>query len=140
MEETYNENVNPDQNASSEQPQTDCHATANGMNPIPQPQSMQQNPSYASKPVPTTNAFAVTSFILGITTWVMGWIFAGLPAIVGIVFGVLGMKLCKEEKRPGYNMALAGFLLSMLMLITYVFVYIAILVSGTSMISVSLYN
>lgn len=137
MEETYNGNVNPEQDALPTQPQ---NMTGNGASSVPQPQPVQQTIASAPKTAPATNAFAVTSLILGITTWVMGWIFAGLPAIVGIVFGVLGLKLCKEEKRPGYNMALAGFLLSTLMLVTYIFVYIAILVCGTSMISISLYN
>jgi glycerol-3-phosphate acyltransferase PlsY len=88
-------------------------------------------PAAAPAPASNTNGMAVASLVLGIVSLLTSWLwFMGLVPILGIVFGVLGMK--KEE---GKGMAIAGLIISIIaiviMLIFFVF-FMILLIAGSA--------
>ena len=64
-----------------------------------------------------TSGFAITALVLGIVTWILGWFTFAIPGILGIVFGAIAMSQCKKTGKSGYGMAVAGFVLSIIMVI-----------------------
>ncbi len=74
----------------------------------------------------TTNGFAITSLILGIVSLVFCWIwFGGLLPILGIVFGILGIK-----KGPnGKGMAIAGLVMSIVALVIMAIIAVIVVVA-----------
>jgi hypothetical protein len=118
---TINNNIYPPATAEyppepQQMPPTLQPPTTLGNLPPSQPATTVQ-PIYVPYPVVISDAgdgMALSSLILGIVSAAIGWIpicgvAALLPAILGIVFGGLGMK---SQRRRG--MAMAGMVLSML--------------------------
>lgn len=65
---------------------------------------------------PPSNAMAITSMVLGIVSAVLSWtiilLFITIPmAIVGLIFGFLGLAKAKELGGRGKGMATAGIVL-----------------------------
>jgi hypothetical protein len=78
-------------------------------------------PAYASGPViQRTSGSAITSFVLGVATYVVGWFgFALGPLalvmfllpVLAIVFGAVGIKQTKDPTVGGKGLAVAGLVL-----------------------------
>ena len=96
---------------------------------VQQPQ-MQNNANNYQPKNSGTSGFAITSLVLGIVTWVFGWFTLAIPGILGIIFGALAMGQCKKNGKGGYGMAIAGLILSIIMVA--IFFIIIIIAAATA--------
>ncbi len=78
---------------------------------------------YYPQPAPVSG-MAIASLVLGIATWVVGWFTLGIPGILGIIFGLLGIVQCKNGQRTGRGLAIAGFILSVIMVALLIGIFV----------------
>ena len=78
-----------------------------------------------------TDPFAITALVLGIAGIIFSWTLFGVPSILGLIFGIVAMNRCKKEGRAGYGMALAGMIVSIIILVIY-FIIIALAMATIS--------
>ena len=81
-------------------------------------------PGYAPN---KTNGLAVAALVLGILGFLTCWfILGGLPAIVGLILGIIAITRVGKTHEPGKGMAIAGTILSGIALViaTIVFAYV----------------
>lgn len=78
-------------------------------------------------PASRTNGFGVTSLILGIWSIVtcviplfIGLILAGVPSILGVIFGIVGI-FRGQKYNTGVGMAVTGTVLSSLTIVLFFF-------------------
>jgi hypothetical protein len=76
----------------------------------------------------TTNGFAVAALILGIwgfcTTWIpffIGFFLGGLPDLLAVIFGIIGITRANRSGGSGLTMAVFGLVLGGLALISIFF-------------------
>ena len=76
----------------------------------------------------TTNGFAVAALILGIwgfcTTWIpffIGFFLGGLPDLLAVIFGIIGITRANRPGGTGLTMAVFGLVLGGLALISIFF-------------------
>lgn len=82
------------------------------------------NGNYYQQPVKPTSGMAVASLVLGICTWIFGWFTLAIPGILGLIFGIVGMQQCKHGEKGGNGMAIAGLVLSIIMVAIYFIAFI----------------
>jgi hypothetical protein len=75
--------------------------------------------NYYQQPVKPTSGMAVASLVLGIVTWIFGWFTLAIPGILGLIFGIVGIQQCKHGTKGGNGMAIAGLVLSIIMVAIY---------------------
>jgi uncharacterized membrane protein len=66
----------------------------------------------------TTSVMAITGFILAIFSLMLSWIpfinsIAYIPAILGLVFGIIGLVKIKKNKNKGKALAIAAIIMSL---------------------------
>ena len=96
--------------------------------PAPQ-QRWQPMPQYYAPPMPPYSGFAITSFVLGLASFVLYIVL--VPPILAIVFGILSLR--DHSKRPylrGKWMAVTGLVLGSIMLVVGILVWVYIITSG----------
>ncbi|WP_173923048.1 DUF4190 domain-containing protein [Agromyces sp. Marseille-P2726] len=104
---------------------TTQHRTAAGGPESVAAQSMAaRGPVYAPEP----NGFAIAAFILGLwgflTTWIplfIGLLLGGLPDLLAIVFGIIGIIRANQSNGRGMAFAVAGLVLGGLAFISIFF-------------------
>jgi hypothetical protein len=83
-------------------------------------QNDQQNMgNYYQPQAKPTSGMAVASLVLGICTWIFGWFTLAIPGILGLIFGIVGIQQCKHGAKGGNGMAVAGLVLSIIMVAIY---------------------
>ncbi|GAB2933973.1 hypothetical protein GCM10027280_22290 [Micromonospora polyrhachis] len=75
------------------------------------------DPAPATVRVVPTSTVAMVSLIAGIFGAVGGCLFCGLPPIVAIVTGHVGLAHTRRDEASGYGMALAGLILGYALMI-----------------------
>ena len=103
-------------------------------------QNTQQEQSFSEQKVDNsvqpqnagTCGFAIASLVLGIVTWILGWFTFAIPGILGIIFGALAMSQCKKTGKSGYGMAVAGFVISIIMVVIFFIWLILIAVAAVT--------
>lgn len=61
-----------------------------------------------------TSGTAVASMVLGIVGVLGGWCLIGIPCILAVIFGHLGMNECETQNKSGKGMAITGLVLGYL--------------------------
>ena len=94
-----------------------------------QPQSGFQQPGYPpqgyqpyGQPAPQqgTSGMAIASLVCSLVG-----LMCGIPAILGIIFGFIGLSQTKDNARPGRGLAIAGLIIGILVVLLYAVVIIA---------------
>lgn len=68
-------------------------------------------------PPPRPNSgLAVASLILGLTGVVVSWFTFGIPSLLALIFGIVGIRQTTNRQREGRGMAIAGTVLGAVML------------------------
>lgn len=75
----------------------------------PQPYVVYVQP--APRP-PTTSPSAVASLVFGVAGLILVWCTFGVPALIGIILGHIGLMETRRDARPGRWMAIAGLAIS----------------------------
>ena len=106
-------------------PQQAYDAYGNPQQPVPQYQTYAQNVNMNSQA--KSNAFALVSFIAGVSQPILSFIFGPLISIVAIIFGHIALSQIKKTGEQGHVFALiglitgyVGFGLSMLLLLFWI--------------------
>lgn len=89
--------------------------------PPPYPGYYQPYPSYPPIKPPGTNGKAIVALV----TSLAGVICCGLPALVGLVLGVIAMGETKRTGQDGYALAVAAVVISTLVMVGY-FLYLLV--------------
>jgi len=85
-------------------------------------------PPYGYNPPTTTSGFAIASLVCSI---VLSWLF-GIGSLLGVVFGILGLKQCREHNERGRGMAIAGIVIGGIGLAIWVAAFISVAVDDSS--------
>ena len=100
----------------------------------PPPYPGPPGPGYGPYPPPyyypaaqqrRTNSLAIASLVCGIC----GFIYL-IPAVLGIIFGVVALRQVNRDKTDGRGMALTGIITGSLWLIAFVVLIVAIITAG----------
>lgn len=86
---------------------------------------------YAPARPPGTNGKAIGSLV----TSLVGMLFCGLPAIVGVILGFMAMRETKQTGQEGYGLALAGVIVGALAMVgwlLYVVVFVFVIAVSSS--------
>ncbi len=59
----------------------------------------------------------------------VGLLLCGVPAILGIVFGAVGLSQTKDNARPGRGMAMAGLMIGIVVVLLWVALFVAVAMS-----------
>ncbi len=79
-----------------------------------------------SAPVVPSSGAATASLVFGIIGIVGGWCLLGIPCILAVVFGHIGLSATKDNQRQGRGMAVAGLVMGYICVIPAVLVTILI--------------
>jgi Domain of unknown function (DUF4190) len=86
-------------------------------------------PAYGYRPPASTNGFAIASLVCAI---VLFWLF-GIGGLLGVIFGIIGLRQCKANHERGSGLAIAGIVIGAIVLLFWVIAGIAAAVdSGSS--------
>jgi hypothetical protein len=116
--------------------------------PYPQPpaavyppvSSYPASPSYGQPMAyvvtqPPSSGVATASMVLGIVGLLLGWCSCGIPALLAIILGHMGLNQTRNNQKSGRGMAIAGLILGYVVIvpaiIATVFVAIALFGSAT---------
>ena len=84
-------------------------------------ESWPRNPYYHPPQSPGNSGFATTSMVLGICSVVFSWFTFGIPAILAVIFGVIGLKQTGPGKLNGRGQAITGLVLGIIMVLLGVY-------------------
>ena len=89
----------------------------------------------------TTDPFAITALVLSLVGIVLSWFILAIPSILGIIFAIISMNRCKKQGYEGYGMAVAGLVISIIIVAIYfIVIAIALSVVGTAINTISTYS
>ena len=80
-------------------------------------------------PPPQNSGLAVASLVLGIVGLVVSWFTFGIPSLLALIFGIIGIRQTGPGQRAGRGMAVAGTLLGGVILALGVWVSAALIYS-----------
>ena len=83
--------------------------------PIPDSQLIQYGP------IPRPSGFAVASLVLGIIGLFLSWITFGIPSLLAVIFGHVGVSRVRRGVGDGKGMAIGGMVLGYLVIAVFVF-------------------
>ena len=89
-------------------------------------QNSYSNAGYGQAQRPT-NGMGVAALVLGIVGLIVSWFTLGIPSILAIVFGILGISKAKKDPRYGSGMAIAGLVMG---IIVFAIVLIVVVICG----------
>jgi|GEM_PF-4369226 hypothetical protein len=87
------------------------------MQPDPQPAHVPPPPPPLVVPRPPTSGWATASLVLGILGLLCGWCLLGIPCLLAVIFGHLGVRATRDERRGGRRAAVAGLVLGYVALV-----------------------
>lgn len=65
---------------------------------------------------------AIASLVLSL----IGFLMCGVPAILGIIFGAMGLGQTKDNARPGRGMAMAGLIVGIVAVVLWTILWVAV--------------
>lgn len=71
-------------------------------------------------PIPRPSGFAVAALVLGIIGLFLSWITFGIPSILAVVFGHVGVSRVRRGVGDGRGMAIGGMVLGYLVIAVFV--------------------
>ena len=77
---------------------------------------------YGGPPQQGTSGLAIASLVCSL----VGLLFCGLPAILGVIFGGVAMSQTKDNARPGRGLAMAGLIVGILAVLVWAALWIAV--------------
>ena len=97
--------------------------------PPPYPGYYQPHPAYPPPRPAGTNSKAIAALV----TSLAGLVCCGLPAIVGLILGLVAMRETKRNGQDGYGLAVAAVVVSTLIMVGYALYILvsALLYAGT---------
>ena len=105
--------VQPDPYAYPPVPQPIPYAYAQPVMPVvPMPMV-----SMVAMPTVQTSGISVASMVLGIVGVVFGWCMFGVPSLLAVIFGHVGLNDTRTNQRAGRGMAVAGLILGYVALV-----------------------
>lgn len=85
-------------------------------------------PSGYYPPPTTTNGYAIAALACSIVLAV----FVGIGSILGIVFGIIGLRHCRQHNERGRGLAIAGIVIGAIGILFWLLALIGILVGSSS--------
>jgi hypothetical protein len=73
-------------------------------------------PAYGYRPPASTNGFAVASLVCAI---VLFWMF-GVGGLLGVIFGIIGLRQCKANNERGSGLAIAGIVIGSIVMLFWI--------------------
>lgn len=67
---------------------------------------------------------AIASLVLSIVGIFVSWFTFAIPSILGLIFGIIALKPCKNGEKGGYGMAIAGLIISLIIIVIFIIVII----------------
>jgi Domain of unknown function (DUF4190) len=67
-------------------------------------------------PIPKPSGFAVSALVLGIIGLFLSWITFGIPSMLAVIFGHIGVSRVRRGVGDGRGMAIAGMVLGYLVI------------------------
>jgi hypothetical protein len=77
-------------------------------------------------PIPRPSGFAVASLVLGIIGLFLSWLTFGIPSMLAVVFGHVGVSRVRRGVGDGKGMAIGGMVLGYLVIALFVLGVIAL--------------
>jgi Domain of unknown function (DUF4190) len=71
-------------------------------------------------PIPRPSGFAVASLVLGIIGLFLSWITFGIPSLLAVIFGHVGVSRVRRGVGDGKGMAIAGMVLGYFVIALFV--------------------
>lgn len=94
-----------------------------------------QNQTYVHSEQNTPiSGIAIASLVLGILSLFISWFTFFIPAILGIVFGCIGLNQCKQGK-SGRGMAIGGLVTSIVSIVILIITFLLVMVLGMASLS-----
>jgi hypothetical protein len=87
---------------------------------VPEPVPDSRIVPYA--PIPKPSGFAVAALVLGIIGLFLSWFTFGIPSMLAVVFGHVGVSRVRRGVGDGRGMAISGMVLGYLVIVLIVFV------------------
>ena len=83
---------------------------------------------------PPSSGVATASMVLGIVGLLLGWCSCGLPSLIAIVLGHMGVSQTRNNQKSGRGMALTGLILGYVVIVPAIIasVFVAIAIFGSS--------
>jgi hypothetical protein len=78
---------------------------------------MYQQPAVAVIVAPPNSGAATASLVLGIIGLVFGCFSCGIPSLLAIIFGHIGMSQTKDNIKGGRGMAIAGLIMGYVLVV-----------------------
>jgi hypothetical protein len=91
---------------------------------VPDPLPDSQVVPYA--PIPKPSGFAVASLVLGILGLFLSWITFGIPSMLAVVFGHVGISRVRRGVGDGRGMAISGMVLGYLVIALFLVLVVAV--------------
>jgi hypothetical protein len=66
---------------------------------------------------PPKSGAATASLVLGIVGLVIGWCLCGIPSLLAIIFGHIGLKETRNNARSGHALAVTGLIMGYVLII-----------------------
>jgi hypothetical protein len=77
-------------------------------------------------PIPKPAGFAVASLVLGILGLFLSWITFGIPSMLAVVFGHVGISRVRRGVGDGRGMAISGMVLGYLVIALFLVLVVAV--------------
>ena len=77
-------------------------------------------------PIPKPSGFAVASLVLGILGLFLCWITFGIPSMLAVVFGHVGVSRVRRGVGDGRGMAISGMVLGYLVIALFLVLVVAV--------------
>jgi|SRR5215207_5452479 len=91
---------------------------------VPEPVPDARVVPYA--PIPKPSGYAVASLVLGILGFFLSWITFGIPSMLAVVFGHVGVSRVRRGVGDGRGMAISGMVLGYLVIALFLFLVVAV--------------
>jgi hypothetical protein len=86
------------------------------------PEPMPDSDLIPYGPIPKPSGFAVAALVLGIIGLFLSWITFGIPSILAVIFGHVGVSRVRRGVGDGRGMAIGGMVLGYIVIAVFVFV------------------
>lgn len=86
------------------------YAPVSGL-PVPYSQPLYQTPILVTVSTPPASGAATASLVLGLIGILMGYCLFGIPCVLAVVFGHIGLVQTRGGEKSGRGMAVAGLVL-----------------------------
>ena len=84
-------------------------------------------PAVALFVAPPSSGAATASLVLGIIGIVLGWCVCGIPSLLAIIFGHVGLRQTRNNAMSGHGMAVAGLVMGYVLIVPTIIVTVLFL-------------